>query len=62
MQHYLPEPECSGCGAKNSETFENNSAIGRRCLNCGHEIITKDKINLKRDQHVWNSDNTRPQF
>ncbi len=33
----LPEPECSKCGHRNSETFQRGSVQGRRCLNCKHE-------------------------
>jgi hypothetical protein len=62
MYHELPEPECSACDAKNSETFNRRDCAGMRCLNCGHEKITEDRTASKRDQHCWTSNHTRPQF
>lgn len=41
MYIYLPEPECSKCGQKHSETFQRKDCSGRRCLQCGHENIER---------------------
>ncbi|MCP3964734.1 MAG: hypothetical protein GY718_00050 [Lentisphaerae bacterium] len=37
----IPDPQCSKCGNKHSETFQRKAESGRRCLSCGHENVMR---------------------
>ena len=64
MYHEIEEPECSACGAKNSETFQRQGINGRRCLVCGHEQVANTTTTQNNDAApmIWTSSHTRPQF
>ncbi len=55
MKIDLPEPECSKCGQKNSETFQRRNKSGRRCLQCGYENVVSAPADRVGDR-IWQLD------
>lgn len=50
-----PEPDtCSQCGSINHELFSRATLCGIRCLNCGHEAITKMIEDKPENPVGWN--------
>ena len=62
MNHQLPEPQCSVCGSRQSETFQRPGITGRRCLQCGHEQVVRIAQNQSTTPAMWSSNNTLRQF
>ena len=58
------EPECSACGAADSEMFYYKQVQGRRCRCCGHEHIMNDFRPKEQKDESWptSATHTRPTF
>lgn len=45
--------ECSKCGSRNRESFQQALVRGIRCLHCGHEKVTPDPVAQKDSVTRW---------
>lgn len=62
MYHELPPKVCSKCGSIRSEEFTQRRKSGVRCLNCGHESITKEHDSRIGEQICWTRVSTANEF
>jgi len=53
MNFSLPTKSCSKCNSKNSESFQQLTKRGIRCLSCGHEKLSIPNSQQAPDAHQY---------